>query len=139
MTVGLRKTLIFINNDFLVGKFCPVFDLLACDRRRISGCRFSPRRAFLQDTYFKELVFLLFFSARDCGPLPVPRNGSYFGDLTVFPNKILFGCDEGFNLMGSVARHCQETGTWSGNLTFCEGKLRKYFLACTLCGYLFLD
>lgn len=77
----------------------------------------------VQDAYSKEIVsLLLFFPARDCGPLAVPRNGSSIGNLTVFPNKILFGCDEGFNLMGSAVRHCQENGTWSGNRTFCEGK-----------------
>ena len=61
-------------------------------------------------------------SARDCGPLAVPTNGSSTGDLTVFPNKILLGCDEGFNLIGSDVRSCQENGTWSGNQTFCEGR-----------------
>lgn len=69
----------------------------------------------------KTKVVIISCPARDCGRLPVPTNGSSIGDLTVFPNKILFGCDEGFNLRGSVVRHCQENGTWSGNRTFCEG------------------
>ena len=59
--------------------------------------------------------------ARDCGPLSIPQNGSYGGDLTVFPNKILFDCDEGFNLRGSSVRYCQKNGTWSGYQTFCAG------------------
>ncbi|KAL9989269.1 hypothetical protein ACROYT_G003802 [Oculina patagonica] len=58
--------------------------------------------------------------AKDCGPLAVPTNGSSIGNLTVFPNKILFGCDEGFLLKGSYVRHCQDNGNWSGNQTFCE-------------------
>lgn len=62
-----------------------------------------------------------FCSAKDCGPLAVPTNGSFIGSLTVFPNKILFGCDQGFLLRGSHVRHCQANGNWSGNHTFCEG------------------
>ncbi|KAJ7383495.1 hypothetical protein OS493_027659 [Desmophyllum pertusum] len=58
--------------------------------------------------------------AKDCGPLAVPTNGSSTGDLTIFPNKIVFGCDEGFNLRGSYNRHCQANGTWSGNETLCQ-------------------
>lgn len=63
------------------------------------------------------------YSAKDCGPLAVPTNGSSLGNLTIFPNKIHFGCDEGFNLRGSHTRHCQANGTWSGNQTFCQGCL----------------
>ena len=71
---------------------------------------------------FKQtLNKLYFYPAQDCGPLAVPINGSSNGDLTVFPNKIVFGCDEGFLLGGSDMRHCLANGTWSGNQTFCEG------------------
>lgn len=61
------------------------------------------------------------YPAQDCGPLDNPANGSSIGDLTVFPNKIIFGCDEGFLLRGSNIRNCQANGTWSGNQTICEG------------------
>lgn len=57
----------------------------------------------------------------DCGPLPVPHNGSYHGTLTVFPNEFSFECDEGFLLKGSPVRMCQANGLWSGNNTNCEG------------------
>jgi len=74
-------------------------------------------------------VVVISCSARDCGPLPVPTNGSSVVNLTTFPNKILFNCDEGFNLSGSDVRHCQANGTWSGNQTYCEG------FACSLLLY----
>lgn len=45
------------------------------------------------------------------------------GNLTTFPNKVLFDCAEGFHLRGSRIRHCRENGTWSGTETFCEGNL----------------
>ncbi|XP_067016811.1 sushi, von Willebrand factor type A, EGF and pentraxin domain-containing protein 1-like isoform X5 [Acropora muricata] len=58
--------------------------------------------------------------ARDCGPLPIPRNGSSVGKNTTFPNSIVFDCDDGFILLGSNIRNCQANGTWSGNQAFCE-------------------
>ena len=71
-------------------------------------------KGLIQNLYY-------FFPAQDCGSLPVPTNGSSVGNLTTFPNKILFNCDEGFNLSGSDVRHCQANGEWSGIQTFCEG------------------
>lgn len=62
------------------------------------------------------------YSARDCGQLRTPRNGSSLGNITTFPNEIGFVCDDGFILVGSKFRVCQENGLWSGNETFCEGK-----------------
>ena len=61
-------------------------------------------------------------TAKDCGPLSVPLNGSYTGSKTTFPNKVTFRCDEGFILNGSKLRRCRADGSWSGNDTSCEGK-----------------
>lgn len=66
-----------------------------------------------------------FPSAKDCGHLRTPVNGSSFGNLSTFPNKISFQCDDGFILMGSEMRQCQATGLWTGNETICEGKSKK--------------
>ena len=69
------------------------------------------------------LFSLTFFvsKAKDCGALISPINGSLFGNLTTYPHKVRFVCDEGFNLRGSKIRKCLSTGNWSGNNTFCEG------------------
>ena len=61
-------------------------------------------------------------SAVDCGPLRTPVNGSLVGNLTVFPNSVLFVCEPGFILGGSVFRACQANGTWGGLETTCSGK-----------------
>ena len=61
------------------------------------------------------------FVAVDCGPLPVPINGSSSGDSTVFPNNVVFNCDHGFILSGSTMRTCRPNGTWSGLPTLCRG------------------
>ena len=66
-----------------------------------------------------------FSTAKDCGPLKTPSNGSFVGNLTTYPQKVQFMCDEGFNLRGSKIRQCLSTGNWSGNESFCKGK-KKY-------------
>ena len=57
--------------------------------------------------------------------LKAPTNGSLFGNMTTYPQKVQFMCDEGFNLRGSNIRQCLSTGNWSGNITFCEGKRKN--------------
>ena len=66
-----------------------------------------------------------FSTAKDCGTLKTPSNGSFVGNLTTYPQKVQFICDEGFNLRGSKIRQCLSTGNWSGNESFCKGK-KKY-------------
>ena len=73
--------------------------------------------------------------AKDCGVLAIPMNGSLEGSLTTFPNKISFGCDEGFILRGSKVRRCLSNGKWSGNKTFCEGKLSICWCVLINAGY----
>lgn len=75
----------------------------------------------IQDLDTSSLNTLLFQTAVDCGPLPVLLTGSYKGDLTVYPNKVVSYCDEGFLLKGSVERFCQANRTWSGKQAICEG------------------
>ena len=62
-----------------------------------------------------------FPTAKNCGVLETPSNGSLVGNLTTYPHKVQFMCDEGFNLRGSKIRECLSTGNWSGNESFCEG------------------
>ena len=65
----------------------------------------------------------LFFAilAKDCGPLLTPKNGSMSGGQTTFPNGVKFSCNQGFIMKGPEKRRCQADGTWSGNITSCEG------------------
>lgn len=65
-----------------------------------------------------------FVSANDCGQLLIPQNGSMFGNMTTFPNKVTFACDDGFIIKGSKVRQCQANRTWTGSDTFCDGKER---------------
>jgi len=60
--------------------------------------------------------------ANDCGKLLTPQNGSLFGNITTYPNKVTFTCDEGFIIRGSKVRQCQADRTWTGNDTYCDGE-----------------
>lgn len=70
---------------------------------------------------FPNYYFFVIALAIDCGPLPVPQNGSLLGKMTVYPSILQFSCDEGFTLHGSSYRKCQTNGAWSGNSSFCKG------------------
>ena len=65
----------------------------------------------------------LFILAKDCGSIRTPLNGTKRGGQTTYPNKIMFTCDEGFNLLGSNERQCTSDGVWSGVETFCQGEI----------------
>ena len=68
--------------------------------------------------YFKRHV-----SAKDCGLIDTPLNGTKLGSETTYPNEISFSCDDGFLLRGSKRRRCTADGTWSGVGTKCEGNV----------------
>ena len=63
----------------------------------------------------------MFLSAKDCGAISAPLNGTKRGEQTTYPSKVIFTCDDGFNLRGSNVRQCRSDGEWSGVETFCQG------------------
>ena len=70
---------------------------------------------------------LCFLTAKDCGPLTAPLNGSIAGRETFFPSKVKLSCDEGFLLNGSSVRRCQASGNWSGIEASCKGKIEEKY------------
>lgn len=61
--------------------------------------------------------------AKDCENLPVPINGSMIGNQTTYPNKLVFSCDAGFDLIGSNVRRCKADGKWSEEQPTCKGNV----------------
>ena len=53
--------------------------------------------------FYNYAIVLTCFSALNCGSLAIPINGSSVGDLTTFPNKIMFEFDDGFSF-GDLVR-----------------------------------
>lgn len=99
-----------------------------CNRDNRSSLSF-PKHPF--HTWNSTLPY--FILAKDCGPLPVPMNGTATGRETTYPNQVTFDCDDGFIMIGSRIRKCQSNGKWSGNETSCLGK------KCTISGPFFCN
>ena len=55
----------------------------------------------------------------------VTINGRTFGSIATYQ------CDEGFILVGSETRTCQQDGEWSDSQPTCEGQLSRNF--CHVC------
>ena len=81
----------------------------------------------MSNIYFAVLHY--HFLAKDCGPIGTPANGTKLGSQTTYPNEVIFSCDDGFHLRGSIRRRCTAGGAWSGVEANCEGncltQLRK--------------
>lgn len=92
--------------------------LITCDKKILER---EDKKKLITLQHF----FLLILSAVDCGPLSSPKNGSSSGESTVFPNSIMFDCDQGFLLEGPYSRSCQPNGTWSSSPASCVGMLNK--------------
>ena len=56
----------------------------------------------------------------DCGPLEPPINGFLEIEDTVFDSEALYGCDEGYDLIGEETRNCTIDGTWTGEDPVCQ-------------------
>ena len=69
----------------------------------------------------------------DCGQLPPPRNGRVILSGTDFGSEAVYGCQDGFNLVGFELRTCQADGTWSGEAPRCvreDGERRERGSSC---------
>ena len=70
------------------------------------------------------LLFFLFFSAVDCGPLRNPVNGRVTFTSTKFRSSATYTCDSGLVLFGKGIRACQANGRWEGRNPECKGLLK---------------
>ena len=70
---------------------------------------------------FISPCYIIIFLAKDCGPIGTPANGTKLGSQTIYPNEVIFSCDDGFHLRGSIRRRCTAGGAWSGVEANCEG------------------
>ena len=66
------------------------------------------------------MPFLTEGGCRDPG---TPENGRKLGRMIYSVNSnVYFGCDLGYELVGSEKRKCQQKGTWTGRQPVCRGK-----------------
>lgn len=59
--------------------------------------------------------FFFFFPAVSCGVPESPGNGSFTGNEFTLDSKVIYDCNEGFELEASqqATAVCQEDGSWS--------------------------
>ncbi|XP_065179178.1 E-selectin-like isoform X3 [Sycon ciliatum] len=55
-----------------------------------------------------------------CTPLAKPTNGYSQGTNYSAGGSVVFGCNSGYNLQGSIVRICQIDGSWSGAAASCN-------------------
>lgn len=66
-----------------------------------------------------KLLFL--FTVTNCNDPGVPINGTRLGNgLSYLSDPLFFDCDDGFTLIGSNVRRCQENGEFSGTQPVCK-------------------
>ena len=73
-----------------------------------------------------------------CQQLPDPENGKVRGSSLTFNSSVHINCNEGYNLVGSRLRRCNEKGQWSGNTSCLSEIVRandKSFLLFILSHY----
>lgn len=57
-----------------------------------------------------------------CPPLTAPAHGKKFGSKYLVGHEVHFTCPQGYRLVGTGTRVCQENGTWSGATVICKGQ-----------------
>lgn len=65
-----------------------------------------------------------------CPKLEAPANGRKLGKSQSVGHEVHFLCDPGYELVGSESRVCQESLTWSGQLTSCRGERPFLVFSC---------
>ncbi|HJL00732.1 MAG TPA: EGF domain-containing protein [Polyangiaceae bacterium LLY-WYZ-15_(1-7)] len=55
----------------------------------------------------------------DCGSLGSPANGSVSTDRTTLGGTASYGCNTGYEIVGTDTRTCEASGSWSGSAPSC--------------------
>lgn len=67
-----------------------------------------------------------------CPKLEAPVNGRKLGKSHSVGHEVHFLCEPGYELVGSESRVCQESLTWSGQPTACQGECQS-LVPCLTC------
>ncbi|XP_023932029.1 protein lev-9 [Lingula anatina] len=57
---------------------------------------------------------------KSCGDPGYVKNGQRKGDIFIYPHRVTFSCDPGYELVGSQYRMCQANGKWSRFVPKCK-------------------
>lgn len=65
-----------------------------------------------------------------CPSLEAPAHGTKFGSKYFVGHEVHFTCSQGYHLVGSATRVCQDNGTWTGISAACKGESHWEFMVC---------
>ena len=57
-----------------------------------------------------------------CGDPGSLANGFKIGDKFTYGERVVFDCNPGYKLQGSIIRKCEANGQWSGTVATCVGE-----------------
>ena len=57
-----------------------------------------------------------------CGDPGSLVNGFRIGDKFTYEERVIYDCDAGYKLQGSIIRKCEGNGQWSGSTASCVGE-----------------
>ena len=99
----------------VIGTLCMVLDLsLVCLAFRVSWKQTAAE--FLINMKLLSLVVVA------CGDPGALTNGFRIGDKFTYGESVIYDCDAGFKLQGSIIRKCEMNGQWSGTAASCNGQ-----------------
>ena len=66
------------------------------------------------------------FSVVNCGDPGSLANGFRIGDKFTYGESVVFDCNAGYKLHGSIVRKCEANGQWSGTVVSCVGECERF-------------
>lgn len=57
-----------------------------------------------------------------CGDPGSLANGFRIGDKFTYEERVIYDCNAGYKLQGSIIRKCEANGQWSGSTSSCVGE-----------------
>ena len=69
-----------------------------------------------------------------------PEFGHREGSNFLMGSEVVFGCENGYELIGSARLRCLETGSWNDAVPYCSGEgLFVMSYVCTICDSFLLE
>lgn len=69
-----------------------------------------------------DIAYLFSHTVVSCGDPGSLVNGFRIGDKFTYEERVIYDCNAGYKLQGSIVRKCEANGQWSGSTASCVGE-----------------
>ena len=69
-----------------------------------------------------DIAYLFSHTVVSCGDPGSLVNGFRIGDKFTYEELVIYDCNAGYKLQGSIVRKCEANGQWSGSTASCVGE-----------------